>query len=638
MCRKTRLKWTTGCVVGIMMTGCAGIAERIATHLVKKDLESIEQDFAVIEGELELFRHCLKERGGTCDGNATTPLPHSSQESVASLETTPTGASQSLSRHMASLPPDHPAQGAYAVLRDPVCQQATLLHDHLRGHPTADQPGALVRAGKDVSGTATSTVELDMKLGEIRGFHEKLMSSVSGSSWDHLERQCLQTSRQSTAATDRRALDQDCRTATFVREYFAAYFRQGRFIGVDVQLSGLVRAIDQEATAIEGEVESLRTKVAALQSQAQGIEQEAVTTLDADASALTARINALVRQVESDVEKHLGKTAAGVYKDLDKVGAELEKAAQRAVNAAQSDVTQELVESLKKIDTLLATVASSLEKIEQQIARLDQEAVQEIDRGLGDANARLSNVFRVSEVGFVSRDTLFQAKIPSFEITLDPTAQHFLTVEDRDSQQIVTTQTNFARLGVAHDASGVGTGASIGAELVRVFLEAVFDAHEGLPGIAPANAPQLQATGLTLPPAVRLPLFRSPMGHVDGDDLTAMSRINTRTATRAKVILERVIAGIGPFSLNNPALESFIVEILTTSIRKATEKASWCWYACNLNESIAKAKADVAQAAKDKLRQEEQKVKGAVERTEEKARSLIGAKAERVRLRLRLRS
>lgn len=636
MTRKTTLEQTMACVALILMTGCAGLAERIATHLVAKDFKNVEQDFAVIEGELGLFRQCLRERGGACNGTARTPLLHSSQEGAQVARVVP-GASKGLARQMASLPSDHPAQGAYAVLRDPVCQQATTLHDHLRGHPTSDELGVQVRSGKDASGATTSTIELDMKLEEIKGFHEKLLSSVSSSGWDHLERQCHLASPLTSAAGDRQALDQDCRTATFVRGYLAAYFRQGRFIEVDVQLSGLVQAIDKGATAITGDVDALRAEVEKLKGRVQDVEQDVVTALDADATALNAKIDALVQEVESDVEKRLGKGAAKVFQALDGMGSELEKATRRAVSAAERQATEELSDALTKIDALLDDATSQLEHIDQQIAGLDQKAVQEIDRGLDDVNTRLSNVFRVSEVGFVSRDTLFQAKIPSLEIILDPTARHFLGVEDLDTQQILTDKTDFAKLGVASDASGVGTGASIGAELVRVFLEAVFDAHEGLPGIAPANAPQLRATGLTLPEPFRLPLFRSPMGHVDGADLTAMAKINTSTATKAKVILERVIAGIGPFSLNNPALESFIVEILTTSIRKATEKASWCWYACNLNEAIAKAKADVAQDAKNELRQEEQKAKDAIARSEEKARSYLAGKAEQVRLRLRLR-
>ncbi len=171
-----------------------------------------------------------------------------------------------------------------------------------------------------------------------------------------------------------------------------------------------------------------------------------------------------------------------------------------------------------------------------------------------------------------------------------------ISVRDGDTGAIVDRKTGLADLGVATDRSGVGTGSAIGAEVVRVFLEAVFDAHEGLPGLAPANVPA--ATGLSLG-ADGLPLFRAPMGHVDAGDLGTMSEFNTRVATRVRAILGRVVAGVGPLSLNNQALEDLIVELVTTSVRKAVEKGSWCWFACNLDQDLDAVRDDAKAAAKD---------------------------------------
>ena len=65
-----------------------------------------------------------------------------------------------------------------------------------------------------------------------------------------------------------------------------------------------------------------------------------------------------------------------------------------------------------------------------------------------------------------------------------------------------------------------------------------------------------------------------------------------------------MISGLGPFSLNNPPLEDLLTEIITTSVRKATEKATWCWYACNLNEDVEALEKDAETAACDAVKKE----------------------------------
>ena len=147
---------------------------------------------------------------------------------------------------------------------------------------------------------------------------------------------------------------------------------------------------------------------------------------------------------------------------------------------------------------------------------------------------------------------------------------------------------------------------------MRVFLEALFDAHEGLPGLAPANPGAPGATGLTLG-AYSLPVFQSPTGHVDSSDLSHIDAINTGIALKTRLIVGRAISGLGPFSLNNRSLEDLITEIVTTVVRKAAEKASWCWYACNLDVELDKLRADLEKTAEDTLSQLEKKAKAAVD-------------------------
>ncbi len=99
-----------------LTAGCAGLAEEVATHLVAHDLKAIDQDFNVVEGELALFRRCLKQRGGSCKGEASTPLPHSSQGTSSTVTSVNPGGSKTVADSVAALPAGHSAKIAQEVL------------------------------------------------------------------------------------------------------------------------------------------------------------------------------------------------------------------------------------------------------------------------------------------------------------------------------------------------------------------------------------------------------------------------------------------------------------------------------------------------------------------------------------------
>ena len=470
--------------------GCTALAERVANHLVEKQAQAA-QDLLVFEGDVAAFHQCLKVRGASCSGSATTPLPGSRNERNGALVGPVTaGTSTTLTQSVATLPDGHAAQQAFATLRHPVAQQAYALHDHLRGHPASST--AVDGIQVEDKGDAGSQVGVHLRVAHAAAFADQVHATNAANGWQALEKHCG-THTVAPSHPDAPAFGRDCRTATFLRGYFAAYFRQAEFVEVTLDTSAL---------------------------------QANIAT---DASKLEQRVPTVARDgVES------------------------------AANAIEGAV----------------------------------------DSATRSANTQLSNVLRISSQGFVSRDTSFQAKVPGFEVsaTVGNGRGVGISVRDGDTGAIVDRKTDLANLGVATDHSGVGTGSAIGAEVVRVFLEAVFDAHEGLPGLAPANVPA--ATGLSVG-VDGLPLFRAPMGHVDAGDLGAMSEFNTRVATRVRAILGRVVAGIGPLSLNNQALEDLIVELVTTSVRKAVEKGSWCWFACNLDQDLDAVREDANAVAKD---------------------------------------
>jgi hypothetical protein len=49
----------------------------------------------------------------------------------------------------------------------------------------------------------------------------------------------------------------------------------------------------------------------------------------------------------------------------------------------------------------------------------------------------------------------------------------------------------------------------------------------------------------------------------------------------ASAIFGRILRGAGWVSLNNEALAKLLENAVGVTIKKAVEKATWCWYACN---------------------------------------------------------
>jgi len=197
---------------------------------------------------------------------------------------------------------------------------------------------------------------------------------------------------------------------------------------------------------------------------------------------------------------------------------------------------------------------------------------------------------KVAETRFMAREGSYAAQFPGIDFTFSPTAEHFVEVTDLQGQPL--TQEYLA----------------VGTDVIRVILEAVFDAHEGLPA-------QGGATGLDLGEAnaaLALPLFDATagVGKVEPPDFDRITRFDDRVESTAGVLVDRVIRGLGPFSLDNEALEQAIVRIIATTVRKAAEKATWCFFSCGLDEQIAAAEKRVEDAVKAEAEKLEDRVRG----------------------------
>ena len=610
-------------LAALACAGCANLAEDVATHLATRDVQAVDQELTLVEGDLAAFKRCFKTRGGSCEGETATPLPHSSQQQDGTpVRHVEPGGSETLAGSVAGLPAGHPAKIAHEVLGHPVTRQAAALHDHLRGHDVGATPGVAVTRAQGAGGPQ-STVTMDLKLGQVRHFHGRLLSSL-GRAWHALHGHCQEMLETRQGAPDFDRIEVDCRRAAFVRGYLGAYLRHGELVEVDLQLAGAIRDFHQGTADLEADLDSVRRRLAGLEHEIDTTEKQALNTLAHDAESTVAAIRKLVSRVDAAASRSLRKAGVEIGDDFLGLVGQAELQAQSLARQVAADAGEDVRTVAGDLDGILGRIDAALSRLRAEIQGFDLRLVRDVDRGVDQADRALSNVFTVSKVGFVSRDATFLARLPTLEVRIDPTVKRWLAASDVDTDQLLSTGSDFARLGVASDASGVGTGASIGAELVRVFLEAIFDAHEGLPAVAPSNLRGVQPTGVTLG-AYSLPVFQAPTGGIDSHDLTRMTRLNNTVALKTRLLVGRIVSGVGPFSLNNPPLESFITEIVATSVRKAMEKASWCWYACNLDVDVSTLAAGAEKAAEDKLSEEEKRLQAAID-----------SRAERVKLRLKL--
>ncbi len=615
----------------LLLSGCASIVEDVSKHLLANDLKTIEHDHCVYEHDLALFRGCLKTRGGACEGDSTTALPHSVQH-AAGQPVTPvqSGSSTTLSDSIANLPPSHPARTAYQVMSHPLTRQAADLHNHLRGHDTpaasSDDAGAQDSAGMGAQCGARPTHTMDLKLGHVKAFHEGLLASIGHSGWEALTDHCSQLLAKHKDAPDLPSLQADCRRAAFIHDYFKAYLRQGEFVGVDLSLNDEIQALDHKATAIKTGLAGIQAQIAPIQALMPASPSTALSS--ADAVTVANQTLTLVANIDAQARRGYQELVADDF-------LQLERDSREAGALANSLLRRNAAATAARLNQVLSALDSDLANLEARVGSSTDptsatgKLAADLNAEAGKINTKLSNVVKVQSAGFISRDLTFGARLPSLELEVDPDRGRFKTdlVDVDAGNKRLTGKTDFSHLGVVtRESSGVGTGASIGAELVRIFFEAIFDAHEGLPALSQSGT---QATGLTLGSDYSLPLYQDPTGHVSAADLTRIADINTGVALQTRLVIGRVISGIGPFSLNNPPLEDLLTEIITTSVRKATEKATWCWYACNLNEDVKTLEKDAATAAGDA-------VKKAAKDEEGKVEDWAHKKAEHAKVRLKI--
>ena len=218
----------------LAVSGCVGIAESVATRLAEKSVKRQEL-LALVEGDVALYHHCLKARGGACEGDASTPLPQSGGSGTA-IVPADAALGDAAAAAVARLPAAHPARTAAAALTHPALDNAVQLHNHLRGHPAGPTADFQVSTEPSPNGPR-SNVEVSVSLDGTRSFLETLHRATLSGGWSALaDETSLALARSKNDGLGHRKLRRDHRRAVFVRDYLKAYFRNGRFVAIDFKI------------------------------------------------------------------------------------------------------------------------------------------------------------------------------------------------------------------------------------------------------------------------------------------------------------------------------------------------------------------------------------------------------------------
>ncbi|HMB54367.1 MAG TPA: hypothetical protein VKU40_13695, partial [Thermoanaerobaculia bacterium] len=448
----------------VVTTGCVSFAENVATRLAAKRGGEIERVVSVLHSDAEAYRDCLETRGGACPERVTASATAASADDEAATPapprplttTVPASARASISsRYAEGSEAGEGAAAAMAVLDHPVQQRINGLFNQLRGCPQDNEP------------------QVEVSVPQMSDYADKLSTAASLGGFDRLAESAAAAPAKATASQeDRQQHAAHSRTAAYLAAYLRAYFENGRFVQLE---------------------------------------------LDVD-----------------DLESRLRSSLAERYPSI--------------CGAASAASEQPAGERQASGDFDPGEVVTC----DDLVADLRTELFRGVTTG-ADGNYLFA---KMSTDGYVSRDGE-SFRFPGVTVTFDPGGEHPVEVSKVD----------FTR---------------VGSDLVRVALEAIFDAHEGLPAVS-------DATGVTLDGAADgvagLPVF-APTGTVSAADFGAVNTLSTRTEATVGAVVGRAIRGGGPIALNNDALADLLTTAVAVTVAKAGEKASWCFYSCGLDEQV----------------------------------------------------
>jgi hypothetical protein len=115
----------------------------------------------------------------------------------------------------------------------------------------------------------------------------------------------------------------------------------------------------------------------------------------------------------------------------------------------------------------------------------------------------------------------------------------------------------------------------IGNDLLRVLLEASFDAWYQLPCVSNATA---RILGQQINDPEKATSLESE--HLSAKDFESVESWANRTESGSSALVGRLVRGGGWIALNNEALAQLLETLVGVFVRKSTEKVAWCAYSC----------------------------------------------------------
>ena len=155
-------------------------------------------------------------------------------------------------------------------------------------------------------------------------------------------------------------------------------------------------------------------------------------------------------------------------------------------------------------------------------------------------------VGKISETSFKTRGGV-DYKFPAITATLKPGTKEFVTISKVDF-------------------------VAVGADLIRVILEAVGDELAGVPGVTEATGCKIED------PNVALSVFEPENNQtfLNNDDFAKVNDYSNRVEGAVSTVIGRVTRGVSWFSLNNESLAVLIETAVGVIAKKASEKVLWC--------------------------------------------------------------
>lgn len=120
----------------------------------------------------------------------------------------------------------------------------------------------------------------------------------------------------------------------------------------------------------------------------------------------------------------------------------------------------------------------------------------------------------------------------------------------------------------------------VGAEITKVYIEAIGDATIGLPADPRSTACKEQK-------ALKSACFTEKDGELTSEEFSAVAENSDKVDALVSNAAGKVIRGGWLASLNNEALASIIETAIGTAAKKATEKIGYCTYSCLKKGSVS---------------------------------------------------